>query len=163
MTAVYDPTMPMTVAEVAAYMGVSEDTVRALIRAQHLPATQERPRGGYSVDEADAERVKQDRLAGRLAGPVQLTELDLNRLVDMQRDNLRLLDEADDALDARDAFIRSVRASSGAGYGAVTAMADALGMHRTAIQRIAGSEPKVREPRLAKFDAELEARRSGNR
>lgn len=158
MTAVYDLSMPMNVAEVAAYMGVSEDTVRALIRGRHLPATQERPRGGYTVDEADAERVRADRAAGRLAGPVQLTELDLTRLVDLQRGYLAALDAADDALDARDAFIRSVRASSGAGYGAVTAMADALGMHRTAVQRIAGSDPKPRTSRLAEFDEARAAR-----
>jgi excisionase family DNA binding protein len=134
----YDPPMESdetNVAGAAELLGVSEDTVRALIRAETLPATQQRARGGYTVKRADVERVKRDRAAGVLAGPVNIDPAELAALAADEREARDLRKRTTAAEKRRNDRARAIRAASGQGYGAVTAMADALGLHRTTVQR----------------------------
>lgn len=125
----------LSVAEAAEYLHLSEDTVRSLIRDGVLPAVQTHRRGPYKLQEADVQAVAERRAAGIAAGQTEIDPVDLAQLV---ADELRLR-----ALNAqakaqklrRDARARYIRATSGQGYGAVTEMADAVGLHRTVVQR----------------------------
>lgn len=134
----YDPPMnsdETNVAGAAELLGVSEDTVRALIRSEKLPATQQRARGGYTMRLADVERVKRDRAAGILAGPVDIDPAELAALAADEREARDLRERTKAAEKRRNDRARRIRAASGRGYGAVTAMADALGLHRTTVSR----------------------------
>lgn len=125
----------LSVAEAAEYLHLSEDTVRAMIRAGVLPALQRYRRGPYMIKEADVRTVAEKRAAGIAAGQTEIDPVDLAQLV---ADELRLRalnTQAKAQKLRRDARARYIRATSGQGYGAVSEMAGALGLHRTVVQR----------------------------
>lgn len=125
----------LSVAEAAEYLHLSEDTVRAMIRAGVLPALQRYRRGPYMIKEADVRTVAEKRAAGAAAGAADIDPAELAVLVAHEMRHRAYRAQAAAEKLRRDRQARILRASSGQGYGAVTEMADAVGLHRTVVQR----------------------------
>lgn len=155
------PDRELTVADAAEILGVSEDTVRALIRSEQrepgsgLPAIQRRTRGAYYLQEADVQAVKDKRAAGLLAGPVDIDPVELALLVADEAEARALRAKVKVAENRRNNRAREIRSASGSGYGAVTDMATAVDLHRTVVQR--WLREAVDEQRTADLDASAAA------
>lgn len=122
--------------EAAKLLGVSLDTVRAMIRSGALPARRTRPgpSGSYAVKVADAEKAREQRQQSMSlrAGPVQISDQDHERLV-KARDAETAAGDAETAALARRAKLveRLGRLQRGTG-----AMVEALGVARSVVQGI---------------------------
>lgn len=118
--------------EAAEVLGVSLDTVRAMIREDKLPARRLRPGGPYVLAREDVEKARTDRAAGLRAGPVRLSESDRAKLREVRTAEA----EADGALERAFAARAALVARLGRALRGTGAMATALGVDRSTVQTI---------------------------
>lgn len=123
----------------AELLGVSVDTVRAMIRSSELPARLER--GRYRLYRPDVEKARVKRVGSTRADYVQLSDEDRAALHEVRKAEEQAVD-AWKAARARRAklVVELSRLRRGTG-----AMADALGVHRATVQ------DDLREARVPTF------------
>jgi excisionase family DNA binding protein len=116
----------------AELLGVSPDTMRAMIRGGKIPARRTRLGGAYVLKAADVEQARITRAAGLRAGRVMLSEKD--------RAELREVRDAEAAAIAAEALavaaLRALVAELGREKRGTRAMADVLGVDRSTVQAI---------------------------
>jgi excisionase family DNA binding protein len=118
--------------EAAELLGVSLDTVRAMIREEKLPARRLRPGGPYVLARGAVEQARTDRAAGLRAGPVRLSEADRAKLREVRTAEA----EADEALQRAYAARAALVAALGRDQRGTGAMAAALDVDRSTVQAI---------------------------
>jgi excisionase family DNA binding protein len=122
----------ISTADAAVALGVSLDTMRAMIRDGKIPARRTRPGGPYVLHREDVENARMRRVAGMRAGVVKLSEADQAAL-ERVRDDEALADrEVEKAYQGRAALVERLgRLQRGTG-----AMAEVLGVDRSVVQGI---------------------------
>ncbi len=118
--------------EAAVILGVSLDTMRAMIRDGKIPAVRSRPGGPYVLQREDVEAARTERTASLRAGVVRLSGSDVAAL-EKVRDDEAIADAAvEKAYEARAELVERLgRLLRGTG-----AMAEALGVDRSVPQGI---------------------------
>lgn len=118
--------------EAAGLLGVSLDTLRAMIRDEKIPARRLRPGGPYVLARADVEKAATNRTAGLRAGPVRLSDADRAQLREVRGAEAEADGVLEQAYAARAALVTELgRLARGTG-----AMAEALGVDRSTVQGI---------------------------
>lgn len=118
--------------EAAEVLGVSLDTIRAMIREEKLPARRLRPGGPYVLTWSDVEKARTHRAAGLRSGPVQLSEADRAQLRAVRAAEA----EADEGLEAARRKRLQLVAKLGRLLRGTGAMAAALDVDRSTVQAI---------------------------